>query len=235
MDVKVKAEPRRVGSTPEGGSSGVRDAEVLSGFQEQSKKVEAPNVVVVEDWNEEDFILSIEYFAKDCNLLNEDMISGDIPKSLVSDEDIENCFGPRSGNKGRNGPKLNNCTGLPQSEVLHLFQERHRNQLVSSKSKREAKPIDPHILRAHRVYKPPPSLSLEPVESDDQAASPVDRKLKGTTTIDAEQDAHAAAEDVSYNKPPRSGVKPEVPLRGATSGTSCFPGYVELKDDIAAR
>ncbi|KAL3700019.1 hypothetical protein R1sor_018041 [Riccia sorocarpa] len=122
MDGKVKAEPGRVGSSPKGGSSGVCDGEVLSGSQESSKKVEAPNAVVVEDWNEENFILSIEYFAKDCNLPNEGMMPGDIPKTLVSDEDIEKCFGPRSGNKGRNGPKLNNCTGLPQSEVLHLFQ-----------------------------------------------------------------------------------------------------------------
>ncbi|KAL3701657.1 hypothetical protein R1sor_019679 [Riccia sorocarpa] len=111
-----------INDTSEGGSSGVRDGEVLSGSQESSKKVEAPNAVGVEDWNEEDFILSIEYFAKDCNLPNEGMMPSDIPKTLVSDEDIEKCFGPRSGNKGRNGPKLKNCTGLPQSEALHLFQ-----------------------------------------------------------------------------------------------------------------
>ncbi|KAL3693980.1 hypothetical protein R1sor_007631 [Riccia sorocarpa] len=240
MDGKVKAEPRRVGSSPESGSSGVRNGEVLSGSQESLKKVEAPNAVVVEDWNDEDFILSIEYFAKDCNLPNEGMMPGDIPKTLVSDEDIEKCFGPRSGNKGRNGPKLNNCTGLPQSEVLHLFQvidghdklvngtlgvifpralyaerflkkrinwagyaqERQRNQLRSSKSRRESKPIGPPILRVHRVYKPPPNLSLEPEEG-----------------ISSEP----------------SEVKPEVRLRGSSSGTSCLPVYVELKDDIAAR
>ncbi|KAL3682416.1 hypothetical protein R1sor_000438 [Riccia sorocarpa] len=271
MDVKVKAEPGRVGSTPEGGSSGVRDGEVLSGSQESSKKVEAPNVIVEEDWNEEDFILSIEYFAKDCNIPNEDMMPGDIPKTLVSDEDIEKCFGPRSGNKGRNGPKLNNCTGLLQSEVLHLFQvidghdkpvngtfgaifpralyaerflkkrinwagyvqERHRNQLRSSKSRREAKPIGPHILRVHRVYKPSPNLSLEPGETDERAPSPIDLNLKGAATIDAEQEAPAATEEGISSEP--SEVKPEVLLRGSSSGTSCLPVYVELKDDIAAR
>ncbi|KAL3688906.1 hypothetical protein R1sor_015215 [Riccia sorocarpa] len=271
MDVIVKAEPRRVGSSPEGGSSGVRDEEVLSGSQESSKKVEAPNAIVVEDWNEEDFILSIEYFAKHCNLPNEGMMPGDIPKTLVSDEDIEKCFGPRSGNKGRNGPKLNNCTGLPQSEVLHLFQvidghdklvngtlgaifpralyaerflkkrinwagyaqERHRNQLRSSKSRRESKPIGPPILRVHRVYKPPPNLSLEPGEIDERAPSPVDRNLKGASTIDAEQEAPAAAEEGISSEP--SEVKPDVLLRGSSSGTSCLPVYVELKDDIAAR
>ncbi|KAL3694293.1 hypothetical protein R1sor_007944 [Riccia sorocarpa] len=271
MDGKVKAEPGRVGSSPEGDSSGVRDGEVLSGSQESSKKVEAPNAVVVEDWNEEDFILSIEYFAKDCNLPNEGMMPGDIPKTLVSDEDIEKCFGPRSGNKGRNGPKLNNCTGLPQLEVLHLFQvidghdkpvngtlgaifpralyaerflkkrinwagyaqERHRKQLRSSKSRRESKPIGPPILRVHRVYKPLPNLSLEPGETDERAPSPVDRNLKGAATIDVEQEAPAAAEEGISSEP--SEVKPEVCLRGSSSGTSCLPVYVELKDDITAR
>ncbi|KAL3692492.1 hypothetical protein R1sor_006143 [Riccia sorocarpa] len=271
MDVKEKAEPRRVGSSREGGSSGVRDGEVLSGSKESSKKVEALNAVGVEDWNEEDFILSIEYFAKDCNLPNEGMMPGDIPKTLVSDEDIEKCFGPRSGNKGRNGPKLNNCTGLPQSEVLHLFQvidghdkpvngtlgaifpralyaerflkkrinwagyaqERHRNQLRSSKSRSESKPIGPPILRVHRVYKPPPNLSLEPGETEERAPSPVDRNLKGAATIDVEQEAPAAAEEGISSEP--SEVKPEVLLRGSSSRTSCLPVYVELKDDIAAR
>ncbi|KAL3695093.1 hypothetical protein R1sor_008744 [Riccia sorocarpa] len=50
------------------------------------------------------------------------MLANDVPRTLVSDEDIERCFGPRLGQKGRNGPKINNCTGLPQAEVLHLFQ-----------------------------------------------------------------------------------------------------------------
>ncbi|KAL3698189.1 hypothetical protein R1sor_012265 [Riccia sorocarpa] len=208
MDGKVKAEPGRVGSSPKGGSSGVRDGEVLSGSQESSKKVEAPNAEVVEDWNEKDFILSIEYFAKDCNLPNEGMMPGDIPKSLVSDEDIEKCFGPRSGNKGRNGPKLNNCTGLPQSEVLHLFQA-----------------IDGHDK--------PVNGTLEPGETDERAPSPVDRNLKGAATIDAEQEAPAAAEEGISSEP--SEVKPEVRLRGSSSDTSCLPVYVELKDDIAAR
>ncbi|KAL3693813.1 hypothetical protein R1sor_007464 [Riccia sorocarpa] len=269
MDVKVKAEPRRVGSIPEDGSSSVRDGEVLSGSQESSKKVEAH--VVVEDWNEEDFILSIEYFAKECNLPNEGMMPGDISKTLLSAEDIEKCFRPRFGNKGRNGPKLNNCTRLPQSEVLHLFQviddhdklvngtlgaifpralyaerflkkrmywagyaqERHTNQLRSSKSRSEAKPIGPPILRVHRVYKPPPNLSLEPGETDERAPSPIDRNLKGTAIVDVEQEAPAATEEGISSEP--SGVKPEVLLCGSSSGTSCLPLYVELKDDIAAQ
>ncbi|KAL3682140.1 hypothetical protein R1sor_000162 [Riccia sorocarpa] len=73
-------------------------------------------------WTEEEFILSVEYFANECKLPNDGLVPGDIQKSLVSDELLEKCFGPRTGKNGRNGPKISNCTGLPQSEVLHLFQ-----------------------------------------------------------------------------------------------------------------
>ncbi|KAL3694060.1 hypothetical protein R1sor_007711 [Riccia sorocarpa] len=73
-------------------------------------------------WTEEEFILSVEYFANECKLPNDGLVPGDIHKSLVSDELLEKCFGPRTGKNGRNGPKISNCTGLPQSEVLHLFQ-----------------------------------------------------------------------------------------------------------------
>ncbi|KAL3701504.1 hypothetical protein R1sor_019526 [Riccia sorocarpa] len=133
---------------------------------------------------------------------------GAIPKTLVSDEDIEKCFGPRSGNKSQNGPKLNNCTRLPQSEVLHLFQV-----------------IDGHDK--------PVNGTLEPGETDERAPSPIDRNLKGAATIDAEQEAPADAEEGISSEP--SEVKPEVLLRGSSSGTSCLPVYVELKDVIAAR
>ncbi|KAL3675563.1 hypothetical protein R1sor_025511 [Riccia sorocarpa] len=143
---------------------------------------------------------------------------GDISKTLVSDEDIEKCFGPRSGNKGRNGPKLNNCNGLPQSERINwagYAKERHRNQLRSSKNRRESKPIGPPILRVHRVYKPPPNLSLEHGETDERAPSPVDRNLKGAATQDAEQEAPAAAEEGISSEP--SEVKPKLKvLRSST-------------------
>ncbi|KAL3697737.1 hypothetical protein R1sor_011813 [Riccia sorocarpa] len=75
------------------------------------------------NWTEEEFILSAEYFANECKLSNDGMMPNDILKSLVSDDLLEKCFGPKFGAKGRNGPKLNNCTGLPQAEVLHLFQD----------------------------------------------------------------------------------------------------------------
>ncbi|KAL3687647.1 hypothetical protein R1sor_013956 [Riccia sorocarpa] len=194
MDVKVKAEPGRVGSTPEGGSSGVRDGEVLSGSQESSKKVEAPNVVVI---NGHDKFVN-------------GTLGAIFPRALYAERFLK---------------KRINWAGYAQ--------ERHRNQLRSSKSKREAKPIGPLILRVHKVYKPPPNLSLEPGETNERAPSPIDQNLKGAATIDAEQEAPAAAEEGISSEP--SEVKPEVLLRGSSSGTSCLHVYVELKDDIAAR
>ncbi|KAL3688661.1 hypothetical protein R1sor_014970 [Riccia sorocarpa] len=74
------------------------------------------------DWAEEEFWKPIEYFADDCNLPNEDLMPNDVPKTLVSDEVLLECFGPKCGKNGRNGPKLSNCTGLPQEGVLHIFQ-----------------------------------------------------------------------------------------------------------------
>ncbi|KAL3702462.1 hypothetical protein R1sor_020484 [Riccia sorocarpa] len=129
---------------------------------------------------------------------------GDIPKTLVSDEDIEKCFGPRSGNEGSEWAQAKQLhwTSAVKERFLKkrinwagYAQERHRNQLRSSKSRSESKPIGPPILRVHRVYKPPPNFSLEPGETEERGPpSPVDRNLKGAATTDAEQEAPAAAE-----------------------------------------
>ncbi|KAL3677901.1 hypothetical protein R1sor_020857 [Riccia sorocarpa] len=101
-------------------NGGIRD-----GSQETSKKksIEGSDVGSKDtNWTEEEFALSIDYFAKECLLPSDGMLVNDVPRTPVSDEDIERCFGPRLGQKGRNGPKINNCTGLSQAEVLHLFQ-----------------------------------------------------------------------------------------------------------------
>ncbi|KAL3688885.1 hypothetical protein R1sor_015194 [Riccia sorocarpa] len=132
----VKAEAGKGGSSSEVvPNGGIRDGsqetskkkavEGLDGSQETSKKkvVEGSDVGSKDtNWTEEEFALSIDYFAKECLLPSDGMLANDVPRTLVSDEDIERCFGPRLGQKGRNGPKINNCTGLPQAEVLHLFQ-----------------------------------------------------------------------------------------------------------------
>ncbi|KAL3675091.1 hypothetical protein R1sor_025039 [Riccia sorocarpa] len=123
MESKVKVENARGKATTEVANSSGRVGEVGcvtgTGDTSKSKKVDVPNGELDTAWAEEDFILSEDYFAKECRLPNDGVMPNDITKTLVSDEEVERCFGPRSGTNGRNGPKLNNCVGLPQSEVLH--------------------------------------------------------------------------------------------------------------------
>ncbi|KAL3696016.1 hypothetical protein R1sor_010092 [Riccia sorocarpa] len=214
MESNVKVEHAPGKATTEVANSSGRVGEVgcVTGTEDtlKSKKIDVLNGELDTAWAEEDFILSEDYFAKECRLPNDEFMPNVITKALVSDEEVERCFGPRSGTKGRNGPKLNNCVGLPQSEVLHLFQvidghekpvnntlgatfpralyaerflkkrinwaqyghERHRNQLRSSKARKESKPVGPHIVRPLRVYKPSADLILEPLDSEDASASP---------------------------------------------------------------
>ncbi|KAL3685671.1 hypothetical protein R1sor_003693 [Riccia sorocarpa] len=230
--------------------------------------------------------MSEDYFAKECRLPNDGVMPNDIVKALVSDEEVERCFGPRSGTKGRNGPKLNNCVGLPQSEVLHLFQvidghekpvnntlgvtfpralyverflkkrinwaryahERHRNQLRSSKARKESKPIGPPIIRPLRVYKPPADLVLEPLDSEDALASPkrevrspkhepnLKTEAAETSMLAKEKPGASVIMGGSLGEAPESSsVIPEVRPVKLASPASYMPGFIELKDDIAVR
>ncbi|KAL3677959.1 hypothetical protein R1sor_020915 [Riccia sorocarpa] len=209
------------------------------------------------------------------------MLANDVPRTLVSDEDIERCFGPRLGQKGRNGPKINNCTGLPQAEVLHLFQvidghdklvngtlgaifpqalyaerflkkrinwaayahEKHKNQIRTCKGRGDARPTCPPVVRPHRVYKPHAGLILEPVDSDERT-SPADRKLNQQPTseghISPEPEEHFPANnatniEASTLMKSSPAVKVEKDALHFTSGSSCMPGYLDLKNDLAAR
>ncbi|KAL3700537.1 hypothetical protein R1sor_018559 [Riccia sorocarpa] len=262
MESKVKVENAPGKATTEVANSSGRVGEVgcVTGTEDtsKSKKVDVPNGELDTAWAEEDFILSEDYFAKECRLPNNGVMPNDITKALVSDEEVERCFGPRSGTKGRNGPKLNNCVGLPQSEVLHLFQkrinwaryahERHRNQLRSSKARKEAKPIGPPIVRPLRVYKPPAHLILEPLDSEDASASPK-RKVRspkhepnlkteaGETSMLAKEEPEASVimGGSLGEAPESSSVIPEVRPVKLASPASYMPGFIELKDDIAFR
>ncbi|KAL3699349.1 hypothetical protein R1sor_017371 [Riccia sorocarpa] len=132
IKLKPSVEPDRPVHQATGTLGAVHD--ILSGGPEVEARNSSPEPEPVKkklepgsedtEWTEDVFILSVEYFANECKLPNDGLMPNDIPKSLVSDDVLKKCFGPRYGNKGRNGPKINNCTGLPQLEVLHLFRER---------------------------------------------------------------------------------------------------------------
>ncbi|KAL3675998.1 hypothetical protein R1sor_025946 [Riccia sorocarpa] len=277
---RVKPEAGKGGSSPEVvPNGGIRD-----GSQETLKKkaVEGSDVGSKDtNWTEEEFTLSVDYFTKECLLPSDGMLANEVPRTLVSDEDIERCFGPRLGQKGRNGPKINNCTGLPQAEVLHLFQvidghdklvngtlgaifpralyaerflkkrinwaayahEKHKNQIRTCKGRGDARPTGPPVVRPHRVYKPLAGLILEPADSDERT-SPADRKLNQQPTseghISPEPEEHFPAKnatniEASTLMKSSPAVKVEKDALHFTSGSSCMPGYLDLKNDLAAR
>ncbi|KAL3697851.1 hypothetical protein R1sor_011927 [Riccia sorocarpa] len=254
------------------------------GSQETSKKkaVEGSDVGSKDtNWTEEEFALSIDYFAKECLLPSDGIVANDVPRTLVSDEDIERCFGPRLGEKGRNGPKINNCTGLPQAEVLHLFQvidghdkpvngtlgaifpqalyaerflkkrinwaayahEKHKNQILTCKGRGDSRPTGLLVVRPHRVYKPHAGLILEPADSDEQTSA-ADRKLNQQPTSEAhispEPEEHfptknATNIEASTRMKSSPAVKVEKDALHFTSSSSCMPGFLDLKNDLAVR
>ncbi|KAL3680961.1 hypothetical protein R1sor_023917 [Riccia sorocarpa] len=202
-------------------------------------------------WTEEEFILSVEYFANECKLPNDGLVPGDIQKSLVSDELLEKCFGPRTGKNGRNGPKISNCTGLPQSEVLHLF------QVIDGHDKPVNGTLGVAFPRAlpKRVYTPPTTLVLEPLLTSDtehkgsspseQKGSPSEQKsrpLRASEVLAKEEVEERIVHDWTDNVGSdecSTKLKPSSAPEGSTSavviGRSKMPGVETLKADICVR
>ncbi|KAL3683351.1 hypothetical protein R1sor_001373 [Riccia sorocarpa] len=179
MESKVKVENAPGKATTEVANSSGRVGEVgcVTGTEDtsKSKKVDVPNGELDTAWAEEDFILSEDYFAKECRLPNDGVMPNDITKALVSDEEVID---------GHEKP-VNNTLGATFTRALYAERflkkrinwaryahERHRNQLRSSKARKESKPIGPPIVRPLRVYMPPADLILEPLESEDASGSP---------------------------------------------------------------
>ncbi|KAL3686962.1 hypothetical protein R1sor_013271 [Riccia sorocarpa] len=75
-----------------------------------------------EDWDEEDFILPIEYFVEECKLPSHGIHPVELPKNLVSDEQLVSCFGPKAGKGGRNGHRWDLSKQIPTADILSLVQ-----------------------------------------------------------------------------------------------------------------
>ncbi|KAL3689529.1 hypothetical protein R1sor_015838 [Riccia sorocarpa] len=85
--------------------------------------VEDPGEGDKEDWEEEEeFLLPLEYFVNDCKLPNHGTHPAELPKNLVSDEELVNCFGPKAGKNGRNGHRWDLSKLIPPTDVLSLVQ-----------------------------------------------------------------------------------------------------------------
>ncbi|KAL3681186.1 hypothetical protein R1sor_024142 [Riccia sorocarpa] len=231
MDVTVKTEDGQGESITEAGNASVRDGDVGSGsLKDRGKKTVSPSdgetkTETKTDWNEENFVLTIDYFAIECNLPNDGQLPGDIPKSLVSDEEFEMCFGPSTGFNGRNGSNIKNCVGLPQ----------HRNQIRSHKQRGEES-SGPPIVRPHRVYKPPPNLILELASYDEPAISKkpaiskeLKPKVQPAASVSGEQEEAPSVKHATKVEVPKSGVKSE------TRPITYMPGVLELKANIRDR
>ncbi|KAL3691473.1 hypothetical protein R1sor_005124 [Riccia sorocarpa] len=75
-----------------------------------------------EDWDEEDFILPIEYFVEECKLPSHGIHPAELPKNLVSDEQLVSCFGPKAGKGGHNGHRWDLSKQIPHADILSLVQ-----------------------------------------------------------------------------------------------------------------
>ncbi|KAL3677752.1 hypothetical protein R1sor_020708 [Riccia sorocarpa] len=134
------------------------------------------------------------------------------------------------------------------TKALVLDEEVERNQLCSSKARKESKPIGSPIVRPLSVYKPPANLILEPLDSEDASASPkrevrspkhklnLNEEATETSMLAKEEPGASVIMNGSLGEAPESSsVIPEVRLVKLASPASYMPGFIELKDDIAIR
>ncbi|KAL3694696.1 hypothetical protein R1sor_008347 [Riccia sorocarpa] len=129
------------------------------------------------NWTEEEFILSAEYFANECKLPNDGMMPNDILKSLVSDDLLEKCFGPKFGAKDVEQQRLRERKRLAQhkrryektmnperAERLKMVEEAHREaEEIKRRALEEAESIR-HSARLSAEGSPGPSSLTSSVE-----------------------------------------------------------------------
>ncbi|KAL3688948.1 hypothetical protein R1sor_015257 [Riccia sorocarpa] len=250
MESKVKVENAPGKATIEVVNLSGRVGEVgcVTGTEDtlKSKKVDIPNGELDTAWAEEDFIMSEDYFAKECRLPNDGVMPNDITKALVIDGHEK----PVNNTLGATFPRALYAVRFLKKQInlARYAHERHRNQLRSSKARRESKPIGPPIVRTLRVYKPPANLILEPLDSEDAPASPkrevrspkhepnLKMEAAETSMLAKEEPGASVIMDGSLGEAPQSSsVILEVRAVKLASPASYMPGFIELKDDIAVR
>ncbi|KAL3691447.1 hypothetical protein R1sor_005098 [Riccia sorocarpa] len=236
----VKPEAGKGGSNPEVvPNCGIRD-----GSQETWKKkaVEGSDVGSKDtNWAEEEFTLSVDYFAKECLLPSDGMLANDVPRTLVIDghDKLVN------GTLGAIFPRALYAERFLKKRInwAAYAHEKHKNQIRTCKGRGDSRPTGPPVVRPHRVYKPHAGLILEPADSEERT-SPADRKLNQQPTseghISPELEEHFPAKnatniEASTLMKSSPAVKVEKDALHFTSGSSCMPGYLDLKNDLAAR
>ncbi|KAL3688137.1 hypothetical protein R1sor_014446 [Riccia sorocarpa] len=96
-----------------------------------------------EDWEEEAFYLSVEHFEKECKLPSHGIHHAEIPKSLITDEQLVACFGSKAGKNRRNGHRWDLSKVIPPADILSLVHERPTNGTIGV--------IFPRVLYAERI------------------------------------------------------------------------------------
>ncbi|KAL3693319.1 hypothetical protein R1sor_006970 [Riccia sorocarpa] len=116
-----------------------------------------------EDWDEEDFILPIEYFVEDCKLPSHGIHPAELPKNLVSDEQLVRCFGSKTGKGGRNGHRALYAERILGQKInwAAFAHDKLKNQIKAQKTRKLAKPTGPPCVRTLGVYTPPKSLKFD--------------------------------------------------------------------------
>ncbi|KAL3677387.1 hypothetical protein R1sor_027335 [Riccia sorocarpa] len=178
----VKPEAGKGGSSPEVVlNGGIRD-----GSQETSKKkaVEGSDVGSKDtNWTEEEFTLSVDYFAKECLLPSDGMLTNDVPRTLVIDGHDK----PVNGTLGAIFPRALYAERFLKKRInwAAYAHEKHKNQIRTCKGRGDS---------------------------------------KNATNIEA-----------STLMKSNPAVKVEKDALHFTSGFSCMPGYLDLKNDLAGR
>ncbi|KAL3684490.1 hypothetical protein R1sor_002512 [Riccia sorocarpa] len=116
----LESEP--ISSTVETGTPKDRKMSASTSLQPSEDVTEDPGEGDKEDWDEEDFILPIEYFVEECKLPSHGIHPAELPKNLVSDEQLVSCFGPKAGKGGRNGHRWDLSKQIPPADILSLVQ-----------------------------------------------------------------------------------------------------------------
>ncbi|KAL3701619.1 hypothetical protein R1sor_019641 [Riccia sorocarpa] len=116
----LESEP--ISSTVETGWPKDRKMSASTSLQPSEDVTEDPGEGDKEDWDEEDFILPIEYFVEDCKLPSHGIHPAELPKNLVLDEQLVSCFRPKAGKGGRNGHRWDLSKQIPPADILSLVQ-----------------------------------------------------------------------------------------------------------------
>ncbi|KAL3695686.1 hypothetical protein R1sor_009762 [Riccia sorocarpa] len=180
----LESEP--ISSTVETGwpKDGKMSASTL--LQPSEDVTEDPGEGDKEDWDEEDFILPIEYLVEDCkwDLLKQIPLADIL--SLV--QVIDGHDKPINGTIGVIFPRALYAKRILGQKInwAAFAHDKLKNQIKAQKTRKLAKPTGPPCIRTMRVYTPPKSLKFDdndgPITTPTVEVDAAEAKDKGKLT-----------------------------------------------------